>query len=128
MLFKFNLNGMLIGFEINATLSDGQYDYFFKNLPMKVEILTVSWKKNSNTLKISEVPLDLSFDAFWTKYAYKVGDKKKAEKLWSKLNDADRSLALNNIDKYSRFAFERNIDKVYPERYLSQERFKNEFK
>lgn len=125
-MFKYDLNGCLIGFELNAQLNQIQYDSTLSALPIKEQTLLL-WTKSPG-VKVVEVPLDLSFATFWTKYAYKVGDKKKAEKLWIKLNDADKTLALINIEKYNRFVFERGIDKVYPERYLSQERFKNEFR
>ena len=74
-----------------------------------------------------EVPDDLSFEAFWTRYGYKVGDKKKATKLWNEMKPESRALALSKIERYKKFAENANIALVYPERYLSQRRFENEF-
>ena len=126
--FKFDLNDRLIGFQINAVLSQEQYDWFFKNLPKTTKVLLSDWKANSKTIKITEVPLDLSFDAFYNKYNYKVGNKTKAKDLWAKMDDANRALAITKIDAYNRFTEQSMIAKVYPERYLSHRRYENEFK
>lgn len=126
--FKFDLTGRLIGFEINAVLNDEQYNWFFKNLPKNEAVLLNDWRKNSKTIKILEVPLDLSFEAFYDKYAYKVGNKSKAKEFWAKLDDANRALAITKIDAYNRYLAQTQIAKVYPERYLSHRRYENEFK
>ncbi len=126
--FKFDLNDRLTGFQINATLSEEQYNWFFKNLPKTTKVLLNDWKANSKTIKITEVPLDLSFAAFYNKYAYKVGNKTKAKDLWNKLDDANKALAITKIDAYNRFIEQSQIAKVYPERYLSHRRYENEFK
>lgn len=127
LLFKFDLNGRLIGFEVQAMLSEEQYGWFFANLPKSQAVLLGDWKRKSKTIKVAEVPLDLSFEAFYKKYAYKVGDKKKAQTLWAKLSDAEKALAITKIDSYNRYTERTQIAKVYPERYLSQRRFENEF-
>jgi hypothetical protein len=57
-----------------------------------------------------------------------VGNKTKAKKLWTELSDADKTLALNKLPLYKRFIQVKGIETVYPERYISQRRFENEFK
>jgi hypothetical protein len=126
--FKYDLNGLLIAFEISAVISSGQRDWFFKNLPLNESDLIVSWAKSSKTLRITEVPIDLSFDAFYNKYSYKVGDKKKCIKLWSGLSDEIRTKALMVVPKYFRWLEATGTAKVYPERYLSKEYYNNDYR
>jgi hypothetical protein len=127
LMFKYDLNGDIIGFEIQAVLTKEQKDWYFKNLPKTESDLVVEWPRKSKTIKVVEVPEDLSFEAFWTRYGYKVGDKKKATKLWNEMKPESRALALSKIERYKKFAENANIALVYPERYLSQRRFENEF-
>lgn len=78
-------------------------------------------------IRVDEVPADLSFDAFWNKYNYKLGKKERAKKLWECLTDADRARAINAIKAYDTWLSQRSIEKVYPETYLSQRRWENDF-
>lgn len=79
--------------------------------------------------KIQEVPLDLSFNSFWDKYGHKVGNMGRAKKLWKLLNLEDKTKAMCNITSYNYYLqMNPNIEKIYPERYLSQRRFENEYK
>ncbi len=111
-----------------ANLHNEQRIWFFNNMPLTETQLTVKWAKSSKTLKVIEVPLDLSFEAFYNRYAYKVGEKKKCIKLWNELNPEKRTKALIMIPKYFRWLEHTNTAKVYPERYLSKEYYENEYK
>ena len=72
---------------------------------------------------------DITFDSFWNAYGYKVGNRKRAEKEWSRLNPEDRVRCLQGVKRYSMWiAQRRNQDKLYPETFLSQSRWENEFK
>jgi hypothetical protein len=126
LLFKYDLNDVLFAFENRATLTDAQYQSTMRNLPLNVKQL-LEWG-NSPGVKLSEIPLDLSFSEFWSKYGYKVGDKKRCEKLWDKLDEAKKTKAIVTIQRYRRFCDTNNIPMVYPERYISQERYLNDFK
>ena len=79
-------------------------------------------------VKITEVPPDLSFEAFWTRYRYKVGKKARAEQLWNNLNQPDRTAALSGIIEYDRWLERAKVAKAYPETYLSGRRWENDFK
>jgi len=71
---------------------------------------------------------DISFDVFWNAYGYKVGNKKRAEKEWNRLTSEDRILCLRGIRRYNMWiAQRRNQDKLYPETFLSQSRWENEY-
>lgn len=81
------------------------------------------------TIRVTPVPQDLSFTAFWEAYGYKIGDKTRTMKLWVALTDADRIKCLRSIRQYNQFLQQRpNMERLYPETYLKQERFRNEFK
>lgn len=78
---------------------------------------------------IEPVPTDLSFNAFWEKYGYKVGNKSRAIKEWTSLNTDDRIKCLRAIPQYHQYLKNKpNIDRLYPETFLHQRRFENQFK
>jgi hypothetical protein len=76
---------------------------------------------------VKKAPADLSFKSFWDKYAYKVGKKDRAEKLWGHMNEAQRIQCLNSLPAYERWLSTRTVEKAYPETYLAQRRWENEF-
>ena len=80
--------------------------------------------------KVQIIPIleDLSFDAFWKAYAYKIGKKARAEKLWELMSEGERTEALKAIPRYKRWlASRQTVEQLYPETYLSQRRWENEF-
>ena len=78
---------------------------------------------------VEAVPQDLSFTAFWEKYGYKIGNKTRAMKEWTALNTADRIKCLRAIPQYHQYLKNKpNIDRLYPETFLHQRRFENQFK
>lgn len=78
--------------------------------------------------KIEDVTnADYSFERFWGLYGYKVGNKPRVQKKWNALPEGERILALGAIPKYKRFAEGKHIDLVYPETYIDQRRWENEF-
>jgi hypothetical protein len=80
-------------------------------------------------ITIEEVPKDLSFNMFWETYAYKIGNKDRAIKLWTALVESDRIKCLRSIRQYNQYLKQRPaMERLYPETYLKQERFRNEFK
>lgn len=80
-------------------------------------------------LKVEVQPQDLSFNAFWEAYAYKVGKRERAMKLWASMSDADKVKCLRSIPKYNQWLSTKfNMERLYPETYLHQARYNNEFK
>lgn len=78
--------------------------------------------------KIEDVTnADYSFERFWSLYGYKVGNKARVAKKWNALEEGERILALGAIPKYKRFAEVKKIELVYPETYIDQRRWENEF-
>ena len=70
---------------------------------------------------------DVTFVHFWNRYSYKVGNKARAMKLWNALPEMERLLALGAIEKQRRHSESRRTDMPYPETYLSQRRWENQF-
>lgn len=70
---------------------------------------------------------DLSFRKFWFAYGYKVGNKARVEKKWNNLKDEDRLLALQGVERQRRHSQTHKTDMPYPETYLDQRRWENEF-
>ena len=85
-----------------------------------------AWKKAG--VNVRQVDgMDLSFERFWNAYGYKVGAKARVQKKWERLPEGDRILAIASIGRYRRFAEGKHIDMVYPETYIDQRRWENEF-
>ena len=77
-------------------------------------------------VKVSKVEEDLSFDNFWKVYNYKVGNKKRAERLWQRLTDDQKAKAITHLKSYESFLIMNpGLAKLYPETYLNQERWNN---
>lgn len=110
----------------NLTNIDTESELFSRlsKIPLSDEHLPALKAKG---IRIDVVPPNLSFDHFWNSYGYKYGDKKRAEKLWSALTDADRIKALASIKAYNLWLSKTTIAKLYPETYLSQRRWENDF-
>ena len=79
-------------------------------------------------VKIEDVTnADYGFERFWGLYDYKVGNKARVAKKWNALPEGERILALAAIPRYRRFAEQKKIDRVYPETYIDQRRWENEY-
>ena len=126
LILLFNDAGWLDEFCIQAELTDEQRLFLYEHLPLKESDMQNKLTKKTK-LVITEIPMDLSFTAFWDKYNYKVGSKGAAEKLWNKLNDGNRVKALNAIALYDAFLQKKGYDKIYAERFLSKGYYENTF-
>lgn len=120
-------DGRIKQVTFGASLTDEQLAYLFNNIPFNEENLKAMCHNSGGKLKYEVLPTDLSFDAFWTAYAYKVGEKPKCIKLWNALTDVERLDALNAIKKYDKFLHLKQTAKIYPERFLSKKYWENEF-
>lgn len=122
--FRYDALGLCF-FEDRADLNPQQKDHFFKHFPSNVEQLQ-NLLKSSKTLTLTRIAIKMEFSLFWEAYGYKVGKKARAEKIWNTLNDADRVKAIEYIKPYDRWlSTKNNLEKVYPETYLSQNRWEN---
>lgn len=84
--------------------------------------------KSFTDVKLQKQEADLSFSVFWNLYGYKVGKKDRCEKLWHNMNEQERSICLHKVKLYKQWQAQKSIDMAYPETFLSQRRWDNEFK
>ena len=70
--------------------------------------------------------IDLSFEKFWNTYGYKRGNIERCKKLWTKLSNHERILALGFVRKLKSVYEKEGKESPYPETYLSQKRWENE--
>lgn len=120
------ISGRLLLWHIRAELSTKAYNKLLENIPTDEKYIDYYIKKG---FAVKHLPPDLSFDAFWNAYEYKVGNRTKCKQLWNKLTDGERIAVLESIPKYNRWLkLKVTVDRIYPERYLSQKRYENEFK
>lgn len=124
---QYGLNGLLIAFNLVGDITDVAHETFLQELPMADGDMEVLAKKY-RSLTIKPVPIDLSFERFWTDYDYKVGSKSKCEKIWEKLTKGDKIKALAAIHKFKAWSLQKGYDMPYPERYLTHKRFNNQLK
>jgi hypothetical protein len=119
--------GQMKKLDIDCTLTEEQFAWLIARLPVRQTDITALVEMSKGKIKVEQIPNDLSFEVFWNAYRNKVGDKAKAEKLWQALNDAARVEVLDSLKKYETYLSKTKVAKVYPERYLSQQRWKNTF-
>jgi hypothetical protein len=128
IVFHYDLNGFLNGLEIEGVDSEKQLQYLFWNAKFPfpyIESLIEPIRKMGR-FNIRQVEDDLSFDRFWREYGYKVS-KKKAEKLWQKLTKAQKIKVFLHLPKYEAYLTRKHIEKAYPDTYLRNEKFEDEY-
>lgn len=119
--FSYNLKGNLAAVEFTGVsgIDKTTYTWLWQNLPLSVKKIK-DWQKRASNFKVTEVPVDLSFNRFWLEYRHKVGKKKMAENNWKKLSRADKIAALMYIKKLRTIKKSDGTDMPYPTTYLNQ--------
>lgn len=121
-------NPFLVELEINGNLSEEQYKAFFNLIPTHQDGFKEFRKviTQNGTATIEEHKDGLKFEAFWERYNYKVGNKKRAEKIWNGLNKADKNKAVFYLGIYDRELKAKPYQaKMYADSYLTQQRWNN---
>ena len=122
----YNLEGQLIKIEFNPDCTISWKELIGEYIPTTPEELQSNAYSGCTIKNISN--LDLSFDAFWNEYKYKVGKKVRVKKLWDEMDSATRTLALAGIRVYRKYVNgKRNMDFAYPETYLRNRYWENEY-
>jgi hypothetical protein len=112
--------------EFDCDMTDKQHAQFIAQMPLMEDDFIERAKRGG--AKYTLAPTDLSFDAIWNKYNYKVGNKSRAEKLWNTLNDAERTKVFASLSRYNYYLKQKpQIEKLYLETYLSQKRYESQF-
>lgn len=124
----FDKAGVMRQLKNDAELSDTQFTYLLTTLPKNLTDLP-RLIGDSKTLTVTPLSDDLTFETFYNAYGRKVGNKERVQKLWNKLSDIDKQTALDAIVSYDYYLMcNPTIVKLYPETYLAQRRFENDFR
>lgn len=127
MVFRYNKNGCLVGYDLLGEYTAAQESFIHKNIDAVFLLIDLRAYCIKHKLNLVTIVGDLSFDSFWNTYNHKVGNKPRAKTLWDKLPVGERTLAIEYITRYNSFLTTQNgISKAYPETYLAQQRWHNE--
>lgn len=127
--FKFNLDGTLAAFEIlDGTLNEEQIVWlFFKGKFPYLEEHVQRWqKKLQKNFEIIIGEPDLSFEALWNLYDYKVG-RQDAEKAFAKLKEADIIRCFQAIPAYKKHIANKRTSLAYLSRFINGGYYKDEW-
>lgn len=94
-------------------------------LPMEEKYIT---DLENRGIKVTKVTASVPFLVFWDKYGYKIGNKERAQKLWSWLTETDRQIAMGDIKPYHDWCISKRVEKLIPEEYLSQKIWNGDYK
>lgn len=117
-------SGFLVSVLVKMELNEKQRSWFFSNLPILENLIKVY---KTPKMQVTQIKQKIAFTEFWDTYNYKVGKKHRAETLWKALNDEERTKCMLGIIKYKRWLFGRSVEVLYPETFLNQRRWENEF-
>ena len=131
-LFKYDLNGNLKLFEIEeGELNPQQMKWLFAgaNFPANESIIKTIWmldKKYTSVFDVEVSPADLSFDALWQLYDYKVS-KLESQNAFKKLKQGDIIKCFIEVPYYLK-SLQKNagIGKLHLSTYISKRRFDDE--
>jgi len=115
---KYNENGVLEKFENRAKLDTEMIKWFFKYFPLTTGVL--SWLiENTKTLRIKDVPIDITFASFWERYNRKI-NRKRCEPLYDKLDEGEKVKCIMAIKQYDFFVQLHSRAKMDPENWLKR--------
>lgn len=121
VVFTFGDDGRLQGVEF-CGLEDPQRAAILTKCPLNES--EMEWWKKNTWIEVTVLEGPAEFSDFWDKYAYKVGNMKRARKLWGLLAEDERRAAITGIRRYNSYLAQHpSIEKAYPETYLSQKRW-----
>ncbi|RME95477.1 MAG: hypothetical protein D6772_13070 [Bacteroidetes bacterium] len=129
VLLTYSEVGELIGVELRdftMELNEHQRVWLWTFLPKCLDDLPAV--ANSKYAKVTPVENDLSFAAWWEFYGHKVGNKKRAQAHWDKLDDMTKALCFTKTREYKYYSQIKGYDMVYPERFLGHSYYENDFK
>lgn len=128
-IFKYDLNGVLIMFEKNQSLTEKQRLWLYSGIFPETEKLMEGWIKEPvlrRRFVVEKLPADLSFDNLWNLYGYKVS-KEDAIKAFKKLKGVEVLNAFLGIKQYEDHLAHKKVGKAHLSRYLNGKYFNNEY-
>jgi hypothetical protein len=87
----------------------------------------ITTNKNKEEGIKNEKNINVCFEIFWNLYDKKVGSKSNCERKWNRLNDEVRQKIIDTLPKFKDSIKDKQFQ-PYPETYLNQERWNDEFK
>ncbi len=128
-VFKYHLNGTLAGFEIlDGTLNEEQITWlFFKGKFPYLQEHVERWRQKlkANFEVVIGEP-DLSFEALWILYDYKVG-RQDAEKAFTKISEADIIRCFQSVPAYKKHISFKKTSQAYLSRFINGGYFKDDW-
>lgn len=137
-LFKYHLNGFIAAFEVvGQAMNEKQVDWLFKlpegalypRFPAKEADFKERWvndKAMQEKFTVTEQPPDLSFDALWQLYGYKMS-RQDAAKAFKKLSQADVIKCFTGIIKYNEWLNRHpKTEKLYLATFINKRRWEDE--
>lgn len=131
LIVEYASDGLLMSFKFEEydNLTKEAIYFCLMRIPINEEGLLQMAGELHTPISVQPIPHDLSFNTFWEAYGYKIGDKTRTLKLWTALTEADRIKCLRSIRQYNQYLQQKpHMERLYPETYLKQERFRSEFK
>lgn len=126
VLLDYDDESYLIGLTFSGPWMHSQKINFLKAVPVRQADLR---ETIGNSFHISQEMPSLEFEDFWDAFAYKVGNKKRSEKLWNAMSDVDRAACLKSIKTYRVYLVNHpKMEQCYPETFLAQRRFEAIYK
>ena len=120
LVFGYGDTGLLLYYLNETDLDHKKNEWLLPNLPIhEVHLLSLKAKLEGT---LTEVPMDLSFEAWWLEYNRKI-NRKRSEPLHDKLDDADRTLAFVRAKPYQKFREGKGQAIADPEKYLRDRLF-----
>lgn len=115
-------SGLLCQLEIKQCLASNVIALVLRQAPLCIDELLAWCRLHKYT--VVELQQKITFDMLWDKYNDKArSSKKKSQKLWEKLDEANQVKAYYHYDAYNRNRG--NADKKYCETYLRDELWNN---
>ncbi|WP_320053958.1 hypothetical protein [uncultured Acetobacteroides sp.] len=115
---RYDENGVLEKFENRAKLEPAMLKWFLDYFPLTTGVLT--WMiDNTKTLRLKDVPIDITFASFWERYNRKI-NRKRCEPLYDKLDESEKVKCIMAIKQYDFFVQLHNRAKMDPENWLKR--------
>lgn len=113
--FGYSDTGQLLFYHNECDLDHTKLEWLLPNLPIyETQLLTLKIKLQGTLI---EAQIDISFDAFWDAYKIK-HNRKRAEPLYQKLSDQDKTIAILKIKSYQQYCANKSRGIADPEKYL----------
>lgn len=127
--FKYHLNGVLNEFKVlDGELSEKQLEWLFKQgqFPYWEFQINIWEQKLKANFEIIKGEPDLTFEALWSKYNFKV-KRIEAEKAFSKLKKPDIIKVFIAVPGYDKYLQKKQTAKAHLSTFINQRYFEDDW-